>query len=212
MSKPGNETERSRTYWETRYTANGVSRRTPEDVEWKVIDKYIPHIDNVLDVGCGDLTFWTNTGRNCNHYVGLDISPTIIDRNRRLMPHWSFIASPAETYIKDLHAENVLCFDLIFHILEKENFDIICENLRRYSTKRVVVSAWLESPFLVGDTDGRYQRYFNFDEQFDRFLTEGFHCIQPITVIRYDVRNYSKESGTKPEVRKAIYVFERVGG
>jgi hypothetical protein len=51
-------------------------------------------IDDVVDVGCGDLSLWE--GRTCERYVGLDISPYVIRRNAEKRPDWAFIAWPAE--------------------------------------------------------------------------------------------------------------------
>lgn len=75
-------------YWENRYRKGGTSGAgsTGEYRKWKwgIIESYVGNVDDVLDVGCGDLSFWE--GRDCPKYLGLDISPTIIEKDRQLRP------------------------------------------------------------------------------------------------------------------------------
>ena len=72
-------------YWEQRYskgdTSGPGSIGKAREWKWSIIDEEIPLIDSVIDLGCGNLAFWE--GR-CppKDYVGIDISPTIIRKNR----------------------------------------------------------------------------------------------------------------------------------
>lgn len=71
-------------YWEKRYSIGGSSGKGSIGKErawkWSIIDNYSPNIQNVIDVGCGDLSFWSN--RECKDYTGIDMSETIIEKNK----------------------------------------------------------------------------------------------------------------------------------
>lgn len=70
--------------WDVRYRLGGSSGwgsvGASKYWKWSVIDRYINPIDDVVDVGCGDLTFWD--GRDCQRYVGIDPSSYVIKKNR----------------------------------------------------------------------------------------------------------------------------------
>ena len=84
-------------YWETRYSLGQNSGEGSggegRDWKWKVITKLVPKMTSVIDVACGDLRFWE--GRIAEEYVGIDISKTIVEENRRKQTNWDFIWSPA---------------------------------------------------------------------------------------------------------------------
>ena len=77
-------TENEHEYWEARYLNNGTSgpgsRDFNKEKKWDIIKQRIPNIQDVIDVGCGDLAFWE--GVECKKYVGIDISETM--RARRI--------------------------------------------------------------------------------------------------------------------------------
>ncbi|WP_455277030.1 methyltransferase domain-containing protein [[Eubacterium] cellulosolvens] len=136
-------------YWEERYATGGSSGIGSVGIEkkwkWKVITNFIPKVDHVIDVGCGDLSFWT--GKNCEDYIGIDISETIIERNKIKRPKWVFICAPAEKYIKSLRKECVFCLDVFFHIMNPEKISTIIENLCVYSNKYIFIHTWITNPF-----------------------------------------------------------------
>jgi hypothetical protein len=49
-------------YWENRYASGGTSGCGSigklKEWEWKAITEYLPTPDHIIDVGCGDLSFW----------------------------------------------------------------------------------------------------------------------------------------------------------
>lgn len=136
-------------YWEKRYASGGTSGPGSIGVDrewkWKVITEFLPTIDHVIDIGCGDLTFWE--GRDCEDYTGIDVSKTIVNRNRIKRPKWSFINAPAERYINDLKKECVFCFDVLFHIMNSKFFLKILNNLCLYSTNYIFIHTWINNPF-----------------------------------------------------------------
>lgn len=208
MSRLGNEIERSRSFWNRRYSIGGNSGTSGKDYEWEIINKHVPSINHVVDVGCGDLGFWNY--KPCPDYVGIDISEKIIKlneaRTRGMEPRRIFFNQPAEELIPNLSRENAICMDVLFHILEKENFEKILKNLTSYASKRIILTVWDESPFIDTDTDGEYQRYFDFKEQIPVFQSSGFRIVGNY-LVKLTVAN--PQPGLKDELRKRIYVFEK---
>ena len=135
-------------YWEDRYRLGdkggaGCSGRRKE-WRWRVIEKYAPRVEDVIDVGCGELSFWS--GRDCERYMGIDISRTALERNRRNRPKWDFIQASAST---PLHAkaEVVFCFDVLFHIMDRTEYYSAIENLISYTGRWLFISTWDVNPF-----------------------------------------------------------------
>lgn len=213
-------------YWERRYSSGGTSgaRSVGDGKKWKwsIVDKYVPSLNNVLDVGCGDLYFWE--GRDCGDYTGLDVSKTIIEKNIKKHPGWVFTHRRAESRIEGLKKEVVVCFNVLFHIMSTETYTEILRNLCYYSSDYIFVNNWIENPFtkkyqikkcielllkfefrrsliylrnvLIGGrvTDGKYQYYRSLEDDLGIFRSGGF----PLVGIE---RNLSGND--------AIYVFKK---
>lgn len=138
-------------YWEQRYFSGGTSG--PGSIgkhktwKWGIIDQFVQdlNLSDVLDVGCGDLSFWE--GRDCDDYTGIDFSKTVIDKNTKRRPRWHFIHANAENMIPGLRREIVLCMDVLFHITDEENFLSILHNLCHYSSNYIFVHTWKNNPF-----------------------------------------------------------------
>ena len=109
-----------KTYWDSHYARGGTSGSGSIGIhrewKWQVITSFLPHIDQVIDVGCGNLSFWE--GRHCQNYIGIDISETIIRKNRTLRPEWKFFISSADHFLQGINSKCVFCFDLLFHIMD----------------------------------------------------------------------------------------------
>lgn len=181
-------------YWDQRYKKDGISGRgsrgTKRAWRWNLITKYISSIDQVIDVGCGDLEFWK--GKDCSNYTGIDFSKTIIKKNNEKRPEWKFICAPAEEYIEGIKAECVFCLGVLFHIMDDDIYLQILENLCKYSTKYIVIYTWVENPFsrvnafrrkkiryviFPSNTDGHYQHFRSLDDSFYIFENHGFKLI-----------------------------------
>lgn len=141
-------------YWDQRYRSGGSSGRGSigEEREWKwsVIDSYVRDLDDVVDIGCGDLSFWEIRKERLPEgfrYFGLDVSAAVVDRNRTQYPGWRFHVGNAKDPIPGLHGRVVLCLDVLFHVLDDVAYTRILENLARYSSEWIIVSSWWKNPF-----------------------------------------------------------------
>jgi hypothetical protein len=195
--------------WDSHYQKGGDSgpgsTGSVRDFKWEAISKYSDASD-VIDVGCGDLQAWE--GRDCKKYLGLDISPAIIERNKRVRPNWKFeLITPGQRTLA--RADTVLCLEVLFHILDEETFVDTLESLCVYSTKWIFVYTWKENPFdkwsvreqairylarrghfskalrmaVRHDTDGVFQKYRDFTKYLPIFTRAGFELLA--TELRY---------------------------
>lgn len=188
-------------YWEERYKQGGVSGEGSVDKyrtwKWKIIDCYVKNIDDVVDVGCGDISFWL--GRECKKYTGVDISQTVIDKNKLLRPNWEFIRASSDKFLEKLNSEIVFCFDVLFHIMDPEIFSKTLENICQYSSKFVFIYTWKNNPFsrsyalgrivkkqnlgflkyvfFPTETDGKYQYFRPLDNYSHIFEKYNFELI-----------------------------------
>lgn len=138
----------SQNYWESRYklgSTSGIgSTGKVRDWKWRIIKNYLTQVDDVIDIGCGDLSFWD--GKNCKHYVGVDISETILERNRKSRLNWNFILADASTPLQ-IRGRIVFCFDLLFHIIDDFSYNRIIENIATYTNEWLFVFTWRKNPF-----------------------------------------------------------------
>jgi hypothetical protein len=140
-------------YWQNHYERGGSSGEGSvgknREWKWRTITLYAQEIDDVIDIGCGDLTFWEDCklAPKPSHYLGLDVSSTIIDHDQRKYPDRSFCVADAKTLIPGLNARIVLCLDLLFHIMDDDKFLRIIENLCHYSLAWIFVFTWCRNPF-----------------------------------------------------------------
>lgn len=185
-------------YWDSRYRAGGTSGPgsigSLREWKWSVLEKQGGPLQNVIDVGCGDLSFWD--GRDCDHYTGIDISPTIQRRNKIARPYWKFATRSADQLIPGLEADTVLCLDMLFHIMDDSTYRKILENLCHYSTNQIFIYTWINNPFTTlraklravrlnhtlkplidSTTDGKYQKYRDFLTYLPVFQNNGFLLI-----------------------------------
>ena len=192
-------------YWEQRYSKSGTSGEgslgTHRDWKWKTISNYAGRVDNVIDVGCGDLSFWD--GKNCQTYTGIDISGTIVRKNLGLRPDWNFICSDASVR-QSVRAPVVFCFDVLFHIMDDGVYKSILTNLMAYSDQWIFLYTWVKNPLSTFEarrqifldslkglklgfalntlvnpvrSDARYQTYRDFREFIPHFQSNGYRLV-----------------------------------
>ena len=178
-------------WWERRYGRGGVSG--PGSVgrgrawKWGVIEEYVPELVSVVDVGCGDLSFWE--GRDCETYLGIDIACNIIAENRVKRPGWRFICANARDRQK-VKVGVVLCLDLLFHIMNTGDFTAILGNLCHYSGEWIFVYTWSVNPFTDGPnrekwgklgktvSDDKFQYYRPLRKYMKIFTSRGFRLVE----------------------------------
>jgi len=150
----------------------GVCRK----IKWEIIDSYLPEIDDIIDVGCGNLSFWG--GRNCKNYVGVDVSEVTIEKNKLRRPDWRFIHSNGATYIPNLKSPVVFCLDVLFHIMDKNTLTGILENLCRYSTDWIFIHTWKVNRLRGTTTDSIFRTYHVMEDYFHIFENSNFKLIK----------------------------------
>jgi hypothetical protein len=129
-------------YWEERYrkgnTSGFGSYGRLARFKAQIINKFITaeQIDCVIDFGCGDgnqLSFFS-----INDYIGVDISPTIIKKCKK-----KYLGDSGKTFytLDEFKATSVkgdlsLSMDVIFHLIENENFEsymkILFDSAKRF--------------------------------------------------------------------------------
>lgn len=141
-------------YWERRYLSGGSSGKgsvgKSRAFKWYVIELYTGPIakyqGNILDVGCGDLSFWE--GRTHPRYLGLDISPTVLLQDRERRPEWAFHCVDCCIPSLEYRADVVLCMDLLFHIMDDAAYVALVRNLGRWTGRWLFVHTWETNPLV----------------------------------------------------------------
>ena len=118
-------------FWDERYRTNielgsGAGSRGEflaykRDLMQGIVDRVRPR--SILDVGCGDLEVMRELVFD-GAYAGIDVSPFVIERNRRLRPEWRFVAGDfvALAESENLHADLVVCLDVLIHQHDRETY------------------------------------------------------------------------------------------
>jgi hypothetical protein len=185
-------------FWDKQYKKGRTSGEGSVGVfrTWKheKIRKYTDLDSLIIDVGCGDLSFWYD--KPPEKYIGIDISENIIAKNRAKHPDHVFINEPAQKLIPNIKAPVVLCLDVLFHIMNDDTYVKILQNLCEYSTELIFIYTWLFNPFKNKTTDGRYQTYRNLEDSWDLFFKNNF--------------GLAEASKSKYDKIGCMYVFRRV--
>ena len=126
--------------------------------------------EDVIDVGCGDLIFWKN--RDCDKYLGIDISPKIVNKNKISRTKWNFITSSADASLQ-IKAETVICMNTLYHNMDDNVYNKIIDNLISWSDKWLMIITWHKIPKNL-KKDDYYQKYRDFNFYRDRIIDSGF--------------------------------------
>lgn len=132
-------------YWDNRYKNNGNSgngsygllAKFKADIINNFIDKN--NIHNIIEIGCGD-------GNQCelfniDNYLGLDISPTIINYcNNKFKNNSKYNFKVYNNdYLNNEKYELSLSLDVIYHILHENEYKKYMEDLFNFSNKYVII-------------------------------------------------------------------------
>ncbi|MDQ3694404.1 MAG: class I SAM-dependent methyltransferase [Chloroflexota bacterium] len=103
---------------------------------------------SILDVGCGNVEVVQNLSFS-GKYTGIDLSPSIIERNRDLRPDWTFIQGDfLELALGGgLAADLVICFDVLAYQHDVERYREFVQELMNV-TQRVAILNGFESNYV----------------------------------------------------------------
>lgn len=117
-------------YWNNRYASGGNSgygsynEQLTKKLEWlKGLD-----IQSITELGCGDFNFGSNLLKQYPNasYAGYDISNVIIEKNKEKYPQYNFTNE-----LPPLGADLTLCVDVLFHVLDDNDYDVLLLNLKQ---------------------------------------------------------------------------------
>lgn len=192
-----------RKYWDERYAAGGTSGAGSIGAlrDWKhqIIRSYAGTPASVIDIGCGDLSFWH--GNPPVTYTGIDISSVIIARNQRRYPEHRWICAPGSAR-PPVSAPVVLCLDMLFHILDETEYRRTLETICACSERWIFAYTWYANPipallwrirwellrafrirgmiatFFDPSSDQTYETYRPFREYLPIFEAAGFDLVR----------------------------------
>lgn len=128
-------------YWEQRYFSgmNSGAGSRGEEVEFKIDHLKGLYFKTVLDIGCGDGYFYERLKLKFPNvkYTGLDLSQSVIEREHssgtwKVIENWDF----------DDTADLVLCIDVLFHIINEDDYQRVIEKLKNIKCKYLVISQY----------------------------------------------------------------------
>jgi trans-aconitate methyltransferase len=102
---------------------------------------------SIIDVGCGDIEA-TRDLQFDGAYLGIDVSPYIVERNRQIRPDWSFlhgdfVALAGERAFK---ADLVVCLDVLIHQHDPAVYRAFVAALLRAAAASLVVNGFSRLP------------------------------------------------------------------
>jgi len=133
----------SKGYWESRYRMGGTSgegsRGPNAEYKSQVINRFIAehNVDSLIEFGCGD---GYQLGMfDAKSYVGVDVSPTIVERCRSL---YASDSSKSFIQLDDYRGQKAalsLSLDVIFHLVEDSVYFDYMDRLFEASTEFVII-------------------------------------------------------------------------
>ena len=134
----------SRHYWEKRYQKGGNSGAGSYgelcDYKAKHINQFIQNknIRSIIDFGCGDGNQLVYL--HCETYLGLDVSPTVLDQIREKFKDDD--SKRFELYHENTEtAELGLSCEVLFHLIEDDVWEDYLRSVFLYSEKYVIIFA-----------------------------------------------------------------------
>lgn len=108
------------------------------------------NIYTVLDIPCGDFTWFSQVDRSNIDYVGADIVPDIIQDNLRAYPTIPFVEMDLINSMLPAF-DLILCRDCLFHFQEKNIFRAL-KNIKNSGSRYLLTTThtWRSFPNVVG--------------------------------------------------------------
>lgn len=163
----------SKKYWEDRYKKNGNSGNGSYNklAEFKaqIINNFIQNnnIHTIIDYGVGDGNQLRLFHIQNQHYIGIDVSPTIIKKCKQI-----FQNDPYKKFILDSDmitlpkADLVLSCDVIYHLIEDQVYNNYMKNLFTMSNKYVIIYA--KDQDIRHTVHVRFRKFTNYIEKNQR--------------------------------------------
>jgi len=134
----------SKKYWIDRYATHGGnsgvgSYRIYAEYKANIINKFFIdyNIETVLELGCGD-------GNQLSYlkpkkYYGYDISDFVISKNKKRFNGSNYFFTTNLDELKSKKFDVVLSLDVIYHLIEDNNYYEYMKNLFFFSKKYVII-------------------------------------------------------------------------
>ena len=129
-----------------------------------------PSGKRILDIGVGTgfyIDYWKKLG--ARSIVGLDITEKSVSELEKKYPEYKFVSTnicdkQLESAILDEKFDIITAFDVLFHIVEEDEFEQAIENIKclsHHETKIIISDSFLKEPRPVGfhENDTTMDRY-----------------------------------------------------
>jgi len=137
----------SKKYWEKRYSTNNNSGSGSYNhlakFKAKIINDFINKRDiiSIIDYGVGDGNQLKLINTQNKTYIGIDVSPTIIDKCKKMFANDNTKKFILDTEINGDKANLTLSCDVIYHLIEDDVYENYMKNLFEMSNKYVIIYA-----------------------------------------------------------------------
>ena len=171
-------------YWDKRYESGGTSGCGSvgqlRDIKWCWIQMFVDPVTDVIDVGCGDLSFWDGKQLPAG-YIGIDGSEVIIKKNKIQHPENIFYHAQSSEPL-GLVAPVVFCFDMLFHIMDDDIYWKTVQNLCTMSSEYIFIYTWMINPLrkfgVLTKTKGEYECYRDPTKMCSTIQSNGFYLVE----------------------------------
>lgn len=138
----------SGSYWESRYKQGGNSGKGSYNdlavVKAEFINSFLIHneIQSMIDYGVGDGNQLKLINTENIEYIGIDVSPTVIDLCKHI-----FLDDNTKSFFdmtaipENIRSDVVISCDVLYHLIEEDVYQKYLENLFHWSDKFVIIYA-----------------------------------------------------------------------
>ena len=134
-----------------------------------LIKKY--NITSVFDVPCGDFNWFKHIVHNIPTYIGADIVPALIEKNKQQYNHTFLHLDITRDPIPA--TELIFCRDLLVH-LSYESIVQVLRNVKRSNARYILMTTFTNRPFKdIPDGDWRPISFFD----------KPFHFPKPLAIL-----------------------------
>jgi trans-aconitate methyltransferase len=136
-------------FWNERYNtlpqlgSGAASRGWAAVVKQEIFRRVIAanNIKTIVDIGCGDMCWYTEGVLKGAEYIGLDISDVIIRKNKERFTDLTFITQDiSENFPSDVNADVCMCFDVLLHQCNERQFESALGNVLRITGMHGLIS------------------------------------------------------------------------